>query len=215
MDFSLCIVSSVAGYWTGHQDYNDHTAVENNQWGLDMRQNMDVAWDLHGQYSTDVFTEEAERLITKHNTTQPLFLYLAHLAVHSSNFYNPLPAPDEEVAKFRHIPNYARSRYAAMLSKLDESVGKVVRALQQRNMLENSIIVFSTDNGGPAEGFNLNAASNWPLRGVKNTLWEGGVRGASFLWSPLLSQSQRVATQRMHITDWLPSLYFIAGGNPE
>ena len=45
-------------------------------------------------------------------------------------------------------------------------------------MLEDSIIVITTDNGGPAAGFNQNAASNWPLRGVKDTLWEGGVRGA-------------------------------------
>lgn len=57
-------------------------------------------------------------------------------------------------------------------------MGQVVEALKGANMLANSIIIFSTDNGGPADGFNLNAASNWPLRGVKNTLWEGGVRGA-------------------------------------
>lgn len=60
-----------------------------------------------------------------------------------------------------------------MLSKLDESVGRVVEALRKRDMLKNSVIVFSTDNGGPPAGFNLNAASNWPLRGTKNTLWEG------------------------------------------
>lgn len=53
-----------------------------------------------------------------------------------------------------------------MLSKLDTSVGEVMKALQSSDMLKNSIIVFTTDNGGPAAGFNLNAASNWPLRGV-------------------------------------------------
>jgi arylsulfatase A-like enzyme len=53
-----------------------------------------------------------------------------------------------------------------MLSKLDQCVGDVVAALGEREMLNNSIIIFSTDNGGPAAGFNLNAASNWPLRGV-------------------------------------------------
>lgn len=60
-----------------------------------------------------------------------------------------------------------------MLYELDRSVGRVVEALRKRAMLADSVIVFSTDNGGPAGGFNLNAASNWPLRGVKNTLWEG------------------------------------------
>ena len=54
----------------------------------------------------------------------------------------------------------------------------MVAALEKKKMLEDSIIVITTDNGGPAAGFNQNAASNWPLRGVKDTLWEGGVRGA-------------------------------------
>lgn len=60
-----------------------------------------------------------------------------------------------------------------MAQEMDVTVGQVVKALYEKNMLNNSIIVFSTDNGGPAAGFNLNHASNWPLRGVKNTLFEG------------------------------------------
>lgn len=89
----------------------------------------------------------------------------------------------------------------------------VVQALEKTNMLKDSIIIFSTDNGGPAEGFNLNAASNYPLRGVKNTLWEGGVRGAALLFSPMLKKRNRVANQTMHIADWVPTLYHAAGGN--
>jgi arylsulfatase B len=201
------------GYWTGHQDYFDHTAVEAPGWGLDMRRNMDVAYDLHGSYSTDVFAKEAVNVINSHNSSTPLFLYLAHAAVHSGNPYNPLPAPDETVEKFDYITDYKRQRFAAIMSKLDDSVGAVVNALAERNMLENSVIIFSTDNGGAAAGFNLNAASNYPLRGVKNTLWEGGVRGAGLLWSPLIKQPQRVARQFMHISDWLPTLLSIAGGN--
>ena len=53
-----------------------------------------------------------------------------------------------------------------MLHELDVSVGKIVKSLAEKNMLENTIIVFSSDNGGPAAGFNQNAASNWPLKGV-------------------------------------------------
>lgn len=56
--------------------------------------------------------------------------------------------------------------FAGVLHKLDESVGKVVQALQDAAILQDSIVVFTTDNGGPAAGFNINAASNWPLRGV-------------------------------------------------
>lgn len=57
-----------------------------------------------------------------------------------------------------------------MVTLLDESVGKVTKALSDKGMLDNSIIIFTTDNGGPAGGFNLNAASNWPLRGVKDSV---------------------------------------------
>ncbi|XP_076235831.1 arylsulfatase B [Calliopsis andreniformis] len=204
---------SHTGFWSGHQDYFDHSAVESPYWGLDMRRGLDPAWDLHGQYSTDIFTNEAVKLIENHNATRPMFLYLAHAAVHSGNPYNPLPAPDQDVAKFNLINNYNRRRFAGMLSKLDESVGHVVEALHKKGMLKNSIIVFSTDNGGPPAGFNLNAASNWPLRGTKNTLWEGGIRGAGLIWSPRLVRPGRVARQLFHISDWLPTLLAAAGGD--
>ncbi|XP_016920207.1 arylsulfatase B [Apis cerana] len=202
------------GFWSGHHDYFDHSAVEEPYWGLDMRRGLEPAWDLHGQYSTDIFTKEAVKLIDNHNTSRPMFLYLSHAAVHSGNSYNPLPAPDHDVAKFTNIFNYNRRRFAGMLSKLDESVGLVVEALRKKKMLENSVIVFSTDNGGPPAGFNLNAASNWPLRGTKNTLWEGGVRGAGLVWSPKLIKPGRVGRQLIHISDWLPTLLTAAGGDP-
>ena len=76
-------------------------------------------------------------------------------------------APANVVKRFeRSIKDPNRRKFAGMLTKLDESVGKVVEALQEQQMLENTIIVFTTDNGGPAGGFDLNHASNWPLRGV-------------------------------------------------
>lgn len=204
---------SHVGPWTGHHDYFDHTAEEKGMWGLDMRRNFDVAYDLHGKYTTDVITSEAVKRIQTRNASQPLFLYVAHTAVHSSNSYSPLPAPDETVGKIKNIDDYNRRKFAAMMLHLDQSVGSIVEALSQAKILSNSIIIFSTDNGGPAAGFNLNAASNFPLRGVKNTLWEGGIRGAAFIWSPLLNARQKVSDQMMHISDWLPTLLYAAGGD--
>lgn len=73
---------------------------------------MDVGYHLHGVYTTDLVTQESLRVIKNHNATQPLFLYVAHAAVHSGNPYNPLPAPDDAVSKVQHIQDYNRRKYA-------------------------------------------------------------------------------------------------------
>lgn len=73
---------------------------------------LDVAYDLHGQYTTDIIARESVKVIQNHNSSTPLFLYMAHAAVHSGNPYNPLPAPDATVAKMSHIENYNRRRFA-------------------------------------------------------------------------------------------------------
>lgn len=80
-----------------------------------MRRNLSVAWDTTGKYSTDLFTEEAVRLINTHNTDDPMFLYLSHLAPHSGNQNNLLQAPAEEITKFSYITDPARRIYAGTL----------------------------------------------------------------------------------------------------
>jgi arylsulfatase A-like enzyme len=77
---------------------------------------------------------------------------------------------DACLTSVKYRSNRVKSRFSGwflgVLHKLDESVGKVMQALQDADILQDSIVVFTTDNGGPAAGFNINAASNWPLRGV-------------------------------------------------
>lgn len=137
-----------------------------------MRRNMTVDWDAKGKYSTHLFTDEAVKLINQHSTEQPMFMYLAHLAPHTGNNDNPLQAPDEEVAKFAHIADPERRIYAAMVSLLDHSVGKVVSALREKHMLENTIILFMSDNGAQTVGIHANHGSNYPLRGVSTNCIE-------------------------------------------
>lgn len=93
-----------------------------------------------------------------------------------------------------------------MVTKLDESIGSIVEALEEKDMLQNSIIVFMSDNGAASIGSFTNWGSNYPLRGIKDTLFEGGVRDAAFIWSPLIVQSGRVSNDLVHVTDWLPTL---------
>lgn len=178
-----------------------------------MRRNMTVDWDAQGKYSTTLFTEEAVKLIKEHNTDDPMFMYLAHLAPHSGNDDDPLQAPDEEIAKFSYIQDPERRIYAAMVSMLDKSVGSVVAALREKHMLENSIIVFMSDNGAQPEGIHANHGSNYPLRGVKDSGWDGSLRNVAAIWSPLIKKSQRVSNHLMHVSDWLPTFYSAAGLN--
>lgn len=136
--------------------------------GYDMRKNMDVHWDTIGQYATDLFTDKAIEMIDKHNKSVPMFLYVSHLAPHTGNEYDPLQVPEEEEAKFKYIENPERRKYAAMVSRLDASVGRIVQALGKNSMLDDTIILFMADNGAPVVGQHSNAGSNHPFKGVSD-----------------------------------------------
>lgn len=85
-----------------------------------------------------------------------------------------------------------------MVSALDESVRQIVTTLKRKGLYDNSIIIFTTDNGGAAGGLDSSAGSNYPLRGAKNTLWEGGVRGVGFVHSPLLKKRGKIEVVYIH-----------------
>ncbi|XP_031341212.1 arylsulfatase B-like isoform X2 [Photinus pyralis] len=200
--------------FTSYYDYLSTWTLKNTSYtGFDLRKGTEPAWEFAGQYATDVFTDYSVKLIQNHDPNLPLFMILSHLAVHSANEGKLLEAPQEAINKFKHVYDSNRRTYAAMVSKLDDSVGLIVDALEKKGMLQNSVIVFVSDNGAPTIGRFRNWGSNYPLRGIKSTLFEGGVRAVGFLWSPLLVQSQRVSSELIHVTDWMPTLYSAAGGD--
>lgn len=120
--------------------------------GYDFRKNLSVHWLSDEKYATDLFTEEAVETIAQHDRRKPLFLYVSELAPHTANEFDPLQAPAEEIDKFNYIRSSDRRTYAAMVSKLDKSVGRIVKALDENHMLANSIILFFSDNGAPVIG---------------------------------------------------------------
>ena len=123
------------------------------------------------EYLTDAFGREAVSFIDRHQK-QPFFLYLAFNAVHT-----PMEANNDRLARFSSISSKSRQTYAAMLSAMDDSVGKVLAALKNARLEENTVIFFISDNGGPTmQGTTINASSNAPLRGSKRTTLEGGIR---------------------------------------
>ncbi|XP_073837016.1 arylsulfatase B [Musca autumnalis] len=196
------------GYWGAFVDYYRKMSKmpSNFSLGYDFRRNLNLECTPPGSYVTDLLTEEAERIIRENSGEKPLFLLLSHLATHAGNDDDPLQAPEEEIAKFHYISDVKRRKYAAMTTKLDESVGRVVKALDKARMLNNSIILFYSDNGAPSIGLYSNSGSNWPLKGQKNSPWEGAVRVAGAIWSPLLKNLGSVYQQPIYVGDWLPTL---------
>ncbi|EDV97843.1 arylsulfatase B [Drosophila grimshawi] len=203
------------GYWGAYIDYYQRRSqmpLGNYSVGYDFRRNMQVECTDRGVYVTDLLTNEAERIIREQPAKeQPLFLILSHLAPHTGNTNKPLQAPEEELRKFTHIKDPNRRLYAAMVSKLDESVGRVITALARTDQLENSIVIFYSDNGAPSVGMFSNTGSNWPLKGQKNSPWEGGLRVAGAIWSPLLKARGNLFTQPIYVGDFLPTLAHAAG----
>ena len=109
------------------------------------------------------------------------------------------------------IQDSKRRTFAGMLSAVDEGIGNVTAALKARGMLENTLFVFTSDNGGPILGGDAVGARNWPLRGGKHSIWEGGVRATAFVSGFGLRKTGREYQGLMHGADWLPTLGEVAG----
>ncbi|KAG0423769.1 hypothetical protein HPB47_000461 [Ixodes persulcatus] len=171
------------GCWGAYVDYFTHQKTYNGV-GLDFRRNLFISPNQSGTYVTQLLTREANAIIENHPVDKPLFLYLAHQAPHSADRQERLQVPKEYIEQYRNIGDRNRTLYAGMVSALDESVGAVFESLNRRNMLSNTVFVFTSDNGGDSESDNANFASSWPLKGQKYTPWEGGVHAPAIIWSP-------------------------------
>jgi len=125
-------------------------------------------WFEPNKYLTDYFTDEAVTAIRR-NKNQPFFLYLAHWGVHT-----PLQASKQDYDALSHIPDHRRRVYAAMVRSVDRSVGRVLQTLKDEGLDQNTLVVFSSDNGAP--GYLGIPDLNQPYRGWKLTFFEGGLR---------------------------------------
>ncbi|XP_049869903.1 arylsulfatase B-like isoform X1 [Pectinophora gossypiella] len=198
----------------GFVDYYTYNKVEPGpdgrlMFGLDLFDN-EIPQDEEQRYIVDALTDRAVKIINSHNLSQPLFLHLTHNAPHAGNNGGPLQPPLYGSVKNRHIANSDRRLYAEIVTHVDRSIGRLVRALSDRHILDETIIVFVSDNGSPTVGEFANWGVNLPFRGRKETPWEGAVRVPAFIWHS--SFRPRVWNGLMHITDWLPTLISAAGG---
>jgi arylsulfatase A-like enzyme len=152
-------------------------------------------------YLTDVLADRAVDFINR-NRTQPFLLYLAFNAVHI-----PLQATDKYLSRFANIKDERRRTYAAMLSAMDDGIGKTLAALDP----DNTIIIFFSDNGGPTTVGGVNGSSNAPLKGSKRTTWEGGIRVPFIIkWKGHITAGTTYS-QPMIQLDLLPTTLAVAG----
>jgi len=185
------------GHYFGAIDYFTHVRDGQHDWYRD-----DVEMKEEG-YSTHLVAKEACRLIEAQEKDQPLFLYVPFNGVHS-----PMQVPDSYLEPYASLEG-PRRQLAGMLAAVDEAIGQIVDALEKTGRRQNTLIVFSSDNGGPRPG------TNTPLRDYKGSIYEGGVRAAAFAnWPGKIPAGQRIE-EPMHIIDWYPTLVKLAGGTLE
>jgi len=161
-------------------------------------------------YGPKVYMREARARVAahaaEHGNSQPLFLYYAHQLVHK-----PMEEPDMEMVTeqqqnaaeiITELDN--RRMFYQMTAALDYTIADLIDALKENGMYDNSVIVYASDNGGCSHY----GGNNWPLRGEKNTLFEGGLKVPAFIHSPLLPKELEGTeyNEMFHNVDWLPTL---------
>lgn len=143
------------------------------------------------RYMTDYLTDEAVKVVQA-NRHRPFFLYLAYNAPHT-----PLQALREDYDALDFIPDHTMRVYAAMIRALDRGIGRVLQALKDQGLEEDTLVIFTSDNGG-AHYIGLEGL-NSPYRGWKATFFEGGIHVPFFMrWPGVIPAGSEMASPVSH-----------------
>ena len=156
-----------------------------------------------GEYLTDRLTDEAITFLHE-SRDHPFFLYFPHYGVHT-----PLQARKEMIARYERVPEDQRQgdpKYAAMVESIDQSVGRVLRTLKELSLEENTVVIFTSDNGGFYK-----ATSNAPLRGNKGAYYEGGIRVPLIVKWPGVTRPGSVINEPVTSSDLYPTCLAATG----
>jgi arylsulfatase A-like enzyme len=156
-----------------------------------------------GEYLTDRLTDEAVKFI-RASLEKPFFLYFPHYGVHT-----PLEGKKDLVAKYERVPEAQRQgkpEYAAMVESVDDSVGRVLATLKELGLDQNTLVIFTSDNGGFC-----NATSNAPLRANKGAYYEGGIRVPLIIKWPGVTKPGWVSAEPVTSSDLYPTCLAAAG----
>jgi arylsulfatase A-like enzyme len=167
-------------------------------------------------YSTTLIGNEAVKLINEHDPAVPLFLYLTFNAPHT-----PYQAPKKYLDQYKNIADPTRRAYAAMITAMDDQIGRVLAALDKKKMRDNTLIVFHSDNGGTRNAMFAGEGDmskikipcdNGPYRDGKGSLYEGGTRVVSLANWPGHIRAGSTVDEMIHVVDMYPTLLGLAGG---
>lgn len=211
------------GHWSANYTHSAPKDYRGYDWFKSGWPNQGVSKpDLSANHtnSATLITEAAVEFLDRmKSAAHPFFLYLPFQNIHS---------PYTCDARFRN--QYKPSRFTpgeqtmfGYITELDTAVGTIMQAFKASGKYNNSFVIFSSDNGAPPGTPDVNhkvegkpnwIARNFPLRGWKTQIWEGGTRVAGFVHSPLLPRAVRgtVSHELYHVTDWLPTITALAGG---
>ena len=217
---------SYLGYWSGAEDYYSHVCKA----AYDFADGTRTALKYNNTYSTPVFTQRVVDIVSAHAkdpalASTPWYMYLAF-----QNIHWPLEAPQNYIDMYADIATGAqkicggckspkdgvkRQTIAAMIKIMDDGIGNITVALKSTNQYDDTFIVFSSDNGGPTHNNEGTQSNNYPLRGGKNTIWEGGTRLLGIVKG---HKGSGIAVgqnnyEMIHGTDWLPTIVTMASGD--
>jgi arylsulfatase A-like enzyme len=186
------------GLYNGAIDYFTHIRDDGFDWHKDDKVNRDEG------YATDLIAKAAVEFIAGHDKARPMFLYVPFNAPHT-----PAQAPEAYLAKYAHIEDRNRRIHAAMVTAMDDAIGRIIGALQRHGFgEENTLVFFGSDNGGIPD-----FSSNGNFRGGKGRLYEGGVRSPAVIsWSGKLPRGKLVR-EPLHMVDLYPTLLGLAGAS--
>uniref|UniRef100_A0A914PF47 Sulfatase N-terminal domain-containing protein n=1 Tax=Panagrolaimus davidi TaxID=227884 RepID=A0A914PF47_9BILA len=157
----------------------------------------------NGIYATHLYTAEAIRQLQKHDRRKPFFMFFSHQSVHA-----PLQVPPQyRIFCNPLIMSRWRQVYCGMLAAMDESFGLLMEYLKDSGYYNNTIVIFSSDNGGDPKA----GASNFPLKGQKSTIWEGGTRTTTFIHAPKSIKGFVYRRELFHVVDWHATILGMAG----
>ena len=184
------------GHYNGAFDYFTHQR----EGQLDWHRNWETSHDEG--YATDLIGRESVRFIERTPGDKPFFLYVPFNAPH-----DPMQAKEEDLAKYSGIEDKNKQAYCAMVDSMDQAIGSILAALEKKEVAENTLVLFFSDNGGITRW-----ASNQPWRAGKGTVYEGGIRTPAVLrWPKGIKGGGRKVDALTGYIDIYPTLKRIAG----